>query len=123
MVADEEILKELRNISKIITISSGPAIEKELEKYATSEDRKKIWVLLDGVKQSDEIAKIIGKTRRAVDTFLKILEEVGLVERPYNKPPIRRLDYVPASWAEFLEKTISTEESKESETQEDEQNG
>lgn len=96
MVNEEEILKELRKLTKIITISNGKNLESELEKYATSGDRKKIWVLIDGKKQADEISKIIGITKRAVDIFLKILEDAGLVERPFNKPPMRILDYVPA---------------------------
>lgn len=113
MSNDEEILKELKKISRIMTLSNGSIIEKELEKYATSEDRKKIWVLIDGTKQSDDIAKIIGKTKRAVDIFLQTLEGVSLVERPYNKPPTRSMEYVPASWAALLENSNSTEENKE----------
>lgn len=102
MSNDEEILKELKKISRIMTLTNGSSIEKELEKYATSEDRKKIWVLIDGTKQSDDIAKIIGKTKRAVDTFLQILEKVSLVERPHNKSPTRNMEYVPASWVTLL---------------------
>lgn len=113
MTVDEDILKELKKISWVMTLSNGPVIEKELEKYATSDDRKKIWVLIDGNRQADEIAKIIGKTKRAVDIFLKTLEDASLVERPYNKPPTRSLDYVPASWNELLENTRTSEESKE----------
>lgn len=122
MTTDDDILKELRNITKIIIISNGHTIERELEKYATSKDRKKIWILIDGKNQVDKIAKTVSKTRRAVEIFLKILEEASLVERPYNKPPIRRLDYVPPSWIKFLEKATRSEENKEeSETQQDEQ--
>ena len=112
MATDDDILKELQNISKMITISNGSSIEKELKKYVTSEDREKIWVLIDGKNQVNEIAKIVSRTRRAVDIFLKILEGAGLVERPYNKPPIRRLDYVPPSWTKFLEETGESEGNK-----------
>ena len=113
MPNDEEILKELKKISRIIAIGNGSAIAKELEKYATSGDRKKIWVLLDGTRQSDDIAKIIGKTNSAVNIFLKILEDVDLVERSYGKPPTRSLDYVPPSWTGFLENIRVSEEKKE----------
>ena len=112
MSNDGDILKELKKISRIMTLSNGSIIEKELEKYGTSEDRKKIWVLIDGTKQSDDIAKIIGKTKRAVDIFLQTLEGVSLIERPYNKPPIRSMEYVPASWAVLLENSNNTEENK-----------
>ena len=116
MTNDEEILKELKKISKIMTLTNGPTIEKELEEYATSEDRKKIWVLIDGTKQSDDIAKIIGKTKRAVDIFLQTLEGASLVERPYNQPPTRSISYIPASWIALLEnsKPVQIDQPKDS---------
>lgn len=112
MSNDEDILKELKKLNKIMTLSNGPNLEAKIEKYATSNNRKKIWVLIDGKKQSDEIAKNIGLTKSAVDIFLKILEDAILVERQFNKPPTRVLDYVPAKWVEILQtesKTIQTE--------------
>lgn len=115
MPTDEDILRELKKISKIITLGNGPAIEKELSKYATSEDRKKTWVLIDGKRQSDEITKTLGLTKRAVDIFLKLLEDATLVERGFNKPPTRMLDYVPADWIDLLQK--ETKSSEEPQTQ------
>lgn len=111
MSINDEILKELKKVSKILIISNGKNLEEELSKYATSEDRKKIWVLINGKNQSNEIALTIGITKRAVDIFLKILEDASLIERPYNKPPIRILDYVPAEWASMVQtEIISSEE-------------
>lgn len=121
MTNEEEILKELKKISKVVTIGNGPAIEKELLKYATSDDRKKIWALMDGKRQSDEIAKIVGKTKRAIDIFLKILEDATLVEREFNKPPVRALDYVPANWIELLQKESPISEEQQITTQQPEQ--
>ena len=66
MPVDEEILKELKKISKIITISNGSVIEKELSKFATTDKRKQIWALIDGKRNSDQIAKEIGITNQAV---------------------------------------------------------
>lgn len=103
MVHEEDILKELRKISKIITVSNGPIIEKELLKYATSEDRKKIWVLIDGNRQADDIVKTSGLTQAPVYKFLKILEDSGLIERQRGTPPKRLLDYVPAEWVELVQ--------------------
>ncbi len=117
MTNEEDILKELRKISKIMTLSNGEKLEVEIGKFATSDDRKKIWVLIDGKKQSDEISKIIGITKRAVDIFLKILEDASLVERLYNKPPTRILDYVPAKWIELVQENMKPIE-KEAQTTE-----
>jgi hypothetical protein len=129
MPTDEDILKELRKISKIITVSNGPAIEKELEKYATSPDRKKIWGLIDGNRQADDIVKISGLTQAPVYKFLKILEDSGLIERQRGKPPKRTLDYVPAEWVDLIQsdsKQSDIEQQQtapvQSETQQGEQN-
>lgn len=108
---DQAILKELKKMNRILTLSNGPLIEQELAKYATSDERKVIWVLIDGAKQAPEIAQIIKKTKRAVDMFLQTLEDAELVERPYNKPPLRTIDYVPASWVELTSKITSRAES------------
>src|SRR5690348_5369421 len=98
MSYEEEILKELRKLSKILILSNGGNLESQIEKYATTPERKKIWVLLDGKRQANDIAQVIGITKRGVDMFLKILEDASLIERPFNKPPIRIADYVPAGW-------------------------
>lgn len=114
MPVDEEILKELKKISKIITISNGSSIERELSKYATSDDRKKIWVLIDGNRNSDQISKEIGVTKRAVDMALQSFENASLIEeRKYGVPPKRVVDYVPAEWIDLLSKNPkSAEEAK-----------
>ena len=113
MPYEEEILNELKKISKIITISNAPTIEKELSNYATSEDRKKIWVLIDGNRQADDIVKISGLTQAPVYKFLKILEDSGLIERQRGKPPKRLLDYVPADWVELVQTDFKSSENEQ----------
>ena len=103
MPYEEEILKELKKISKIITLSNGKMLEVEIAKYASTNDRKKIWVLIDGIRQADEIVKISGITQAPVYKFLKILEDSGLIERQRGKPPQRLLDYVPAEWIDLVQ--------------------
>ena len=116
MPYEEEILKELRKISKVITISNGDALEKELSKYASTDERKKIWVLIDGKRNSEQIANEIGITKRTVDLTLQNFESAILIEeRKYGIPPKRILDYVPSSWSSLvkilLEKTPQSNES------------
>jgi hypothetical protein len=105
-------LVELRKISKILLLANAKTLENELSKYATTDERKKIWVLIDGNKLSKDIAVSIGITRRGVDKFLKVLEKANLVESPYGKPPKRILDYVPASWLDLV-KIEETEDKNE----------
>ena len=103
MPYEEDILKELRKLSKILILSNGGNLELQIEKYATTPERKKIWVLIDGKRQANDIAQAIGITKRGVDMFLKVLEDASLIERPFNKPPIRIADYVPAGWVELVQ--------------------
>lgn len=103
MSYEEEILKELRKLTKILVLSNGSNLESQIEKYATTPERKKIWVMIDGKRQANDIAQAIGITKRGVDMFLKVLEDASLIERPFNKPPIRIADYVPAGWVELVQ--------------------
>lgn len=129
MTFEEDMMKELKKISKLITLSNGNALKAEIEKYATTDDRKRIGVLINGTRQSDEVAKIISTTRRTVDTFLKILEDASLVERQFNKPPTRIIDFVPVEWIELAQESVKqpeTEQQSKSDaptTQNGDQNG
>lgn len=125
----EEMLKELKKISKIMMLANGNALETEIAKYATTPDRKKIWILIDGNRQADEIVKVSGLTQAPVYRFLKILEDANLIERPRGQPPRKWLDYVPAEWIDLIQEDSQQSDleqktdSKKSETQSGEQNG
>lgn len=95
-------LVQLKKISKILILANAKAIESELSKYATTDERKKIWVLIDGQTMSKDIAQSIGITKRGVDKFLKTLEIAELIENPRGEAPKRLLDYVPPSWLELV---------------------
>jgi len=97
-----EELAELRKISKILILANTKAIENELSKYATTEDRKRVWVLINGKRMTKEIAQSIGVSQRAVDKFLKVLETAELIENPWGKPSKKMLDYTPPSWVELV---------------------
>lgn len=129
MANEEEILKELRKMSKILIMSNGVNLEKELAKYATNDDRKRIWVLIDGNRQADDIVKTTGLTKTPVYDFLKILGDSDLIERQRGKPPKRLLEYVPAGWVELIQieskqsdKEEQTIPMQQSETQKDDEN-
>ena len=102
-MSEREILEELKKISRILTLAYSDVIERELSKIATTNERKKIWVLIDGVRTSKDIAKEVGVTVRSVNRFLAIAAKARLVENPRGKPPRRLIEYVPPSWIELLE--------------------
>jgi hypothetical protein len=98
----DEII-ELRKIAKILTLANAQALETELSKYATTLERKRAWVLIDGAKMPPEIGKASGMRLRTIQDFLKTLVDAGLVSNPRGVPPKKLLDFVPASWVELVE--------------------
>jgi len=106
-------LLELRKISKILTLVNASALEKELEKYATTVERKKLWVLINGERSPDELITGSGMKQAAVYKFLKTLSDADLIETPHGKPPKRKLEFVPASWIDLFE--IEKEQPKQKE--------
>jgi hypothetical protein len=91
-------LAELKKISKILIMVNAKVLENELSGYANTNERKKVWVLINGIRAPNEIALLAGIKQTAVYQFLKILENADLIENPWGKPPKRLLDFVPASW-------------------------
>ncbi len=71
-------LLELRKIEKILTIAYAAELEKFIGKYASTVERKKIWVLIDGNRFPKDIVQIIGNIQvRAIERFLDDLEELS----------------------------------------------
>ncbi len=69
-------------------------IIKEIEKIASTKERKMAWNLLDSKLSTSEIADRVKISQRAVSEFIKDLRENGLVlslKRGYYK---RKFDYL-----------------------------
>jgi hypothetical protein len=111
-----EELIELKKISKIFTLANAKTLEIELSKYATTDERKKAWILIDGNRLPEEIGKNSGMKLRTIQLFLKILVDATLIENYRGKPPKRLIDFVPASWLELMK----TDEKKPQEEKVDE---
>lgn len=109
---DNETLKELKKITKILTFAHSEVLEKEIEKYASTDRRRMIWVLIDGINMPNDIINKIQTTKvklRTIYDFLEVLEKAELIENPKGKPPKKILDFVPASWIELLEGKANSE--------------
>ncbi len=105
----ESTLRELRKISRILILANATFVEKELSKIATTNDRKKMWVLMDGKRMPGDIAKETGVTAMAVSIFLNAGVAAELVEYQRGEPPRRILDYVPPGWIELVKLPVSEE--------------
>lgn len=112
VVESNETLRELKKVSRILTLANASVIEEELSKIATSDARKKMWVLIDGKRMANDIANEIGVTPMAVSYFLTAGVAAELIEYIPREPPRRILDYVPASWIELVKLPVVVEEGK-----------
>ncbi len=116
MTANGEMLRELRKISKLLLLTNAKIIEEELSKIATTDDRKKMWVSINGSRMPKDIANEVKVTQMAVSNFLNAGEAAGLIEYKRGEPPWRLLDYVPPNWIELLTPTqVKEAESAQSE--------
>lgn len=107
------MFRELRKISKVLVLNNAKLIESEISKIATTDDRKKMWTLIDGQRTSKDIANELKVTQRAVQYFLKEAKIADFVEYVENDAPRKTLEYVPPAWIELLEAEAS-EDSKKS---------
>jgi hypothetical protein len=101
-VSSEASLRELRKISRILLLANAASVEKELSKIATTNERKKMWVLMDGKKMPKDLAKETGVTIMTVSNFLAAGVATEFVEYNRGEPPRRILDYVPPNWIELV---------------------
>ncbi|MCL5989174.1 MAG: hypothetical protein M1166_02450 [Candidatus Thermoplasmatota archaeon] len=121
MTEYDEVVRELRKLSKILLFSNGRVIEEGLSRLITTTERRKMWVLADGTKLPVEIAKIVNVTPMSVSRFLSLTVSAGVIEYERGKPPTRILDYVPAEWVDLL--TTSDMTTQQVSEQGSEQNG
>ncbi|MHA1972627.1 MAG: hypothetical protein ACTSW1_06535 [Candidatus Hodarchaeales archaeon] len=99
----EELLFEMKKNNLLLTISNIDKITAYLESIATTEDRKKIWILIDGKLTTQEIADIIDVSARSVTRFIKLADDAGLVINNWGQPAKKIIEIVPNSWLELIE--------------------
>jgi hypothetical protein len=100
---NDNVILELRKINRVLTLSNAERIEEELSKIATTSERKKIWVMINGDRSQDDIANALGVARRTVNIFVGVLATADLVDAQRGKPPRRILNYVPPSWLDLVQ--------------------
>jgi len=77
-------LDELSKIIQLLEILTRNALKEELERIATTSERKRIWALCNGLRSTEEIAKELWK-----------VDLITIEKRGYPK---RRFDYIPSDW-------------------------
>ena len=94
----EKILSELVEIKQLLLLNSRDIIKQELNQVASTDERRKIWGLMDGLTSTSEIAETVKITPRTVQIFITQLEEKELVVTEKRGYPKRRMDYIPSDW-------------------------
>lgn len=102
MTEETELLKEIKEMLKSLKLLKElelrTSITNEIEKIASTVQRKKMWVLSNGIRSYDEIAKLVGVSSRAVQYFLEDGQKAGLVNIKSRGIPMRAIDWIPPNW-------------------------
>jgi hypothetical protein len=104
MTFDEQVLAELHKISRILSLVNSKALESELSKYVNTDDRRRMWILIDGIRMPKQIAAEARASERAANYFLAALVSAELIKYERGQPPSKLFDFVPASWTELISK-------------------
>lgn len=94
----KEINEHVRAIRVLTEIQLRGPVKNELSRLASSNDRKRIWILCDGATTTAEIAKRVGVTRRAVQYFVQDGLKSGLLDVDKRGYPRRTVDWIPPDW-------------------------
>jgi len=94
----EKILSELMEIKQLLLLNSRETLKQLLNELASTDGRKQIWGLMDGLTSTSDIAEKVKVSPRAVQNFISQLEEKELVVTDRRGYPKRRMDYIPSDW-------------------------
>jgi hypothetical protein len=109
-----EASSELVKLTRIIAV---PIAIEQIEKLASSDERKKIWVLCSGKLTREQISSKSGVSLRTTTAFIDSAMTYGLLEEEKGKGghPRRLIDYIPSDWKKLAKKKKQPEEKREKE--------
>jgi DNA-binding transcriptional ArsR family regulator len=94
----EAIFDELIRIRRTLEFMIEDRFKIYLSEVASSPERQRIWMLLDGLTSTTDIADTLGITQRSVQRFVKILGNHNLVDLRRRGYPKRNINYTPQEW-------------------------
>ena len=94
----EELHGEMVKVRHLLEIMVRDQLKKSLEQSVTTEERRKIYALMDGISGTDAIAQKAGVSQRSVQLLVKELLDAGLVSLEKRGYPRRTFDYIPSEW-------------------------
>ncbi len=94
----EEVSKQLGEIKQLLLVMARNDIQNELEAIITTDEKKKIWALCDGINTTNEISTKAKVSIRYVQLIIKDLQNASLISVEKRGIPKRVFDYVPKNW-------------------------
>lgn len=95
MIGKNEITKlieEISTIRRLVEILAKDKLKAEINQVVTTDLRKKMWNLFNGSNSTGEIAEKAKVSQRAVQMFVKDLQEKDLVVIKKRGYPKRKFD-------------------------------
>src|SRR4029077_13979666 len=105
----ERLVEEMVSIRRLVEILAKDALRTGLEAVATTDIRKKVYAMIDGSTNTEDIAKRSGLSIRSIQDVVKKLMELDLVTVPKRGFPKRRFDWVPTDWRSEIAERQETE--------------
>ncbi len=99
----QEMATRLDGIYRLIELQTRPQLEAAIQKLATTKERRKIWILSDGQRKTDEISRLGGSALRTVQVFVQEADRSNLMDTSRRGYPRRRFDVIPLNWVTEIE--------------------
>jgi hypothetical protein len=100
--ADDTVLQRIEArldaIYRLIELQTRPQLEAAVRKLGTTKERRKAWILADGQRKTEDIARLSGNALRTVQVFVQEADRAGLMDASRRGYPRRRFEVIPSDW-------------------------
>lgn len=93
----------LEGIYRLIELQTRPQLEAAIQRLATTKERRKVWILSDGQRKTEEVSRLSGSALRTVQVFIQEADRAGLMDTNRRGYPRRRFDVIPTGWVSETE--------------------
>lgn len=101
---------DLSELTKLTRIIATPIAIERIEKLASTDERKAIWVLCSGKLTRKQIASKTNIPERTVSHFIDECKTFGVLEEEKEKGghPKPVIDYIPSGWKKLAKQRKKT---------------
>ena len=99
----QSVIAKLDGIYRLLELQNRSLLEAEVRKVATTKERRKAWILSDGLRKNEEIARLCGSALRTIQLFVQEAVRNRLMDTSKRGYPKRLYDAIPADWSVELQ--------------------